>query len=42
MIIIKEDLTKLKSNEDNNMYIKIGIFVFIIIALWIFKQCKKL
>jgi hypothetical protein len=38
--LIKEDITKLKSSEDNNMYIKIGIgiFVFIIIALWIFKQ----
>jgi hypothetical protein len=38
--LIKEDITKLKSSENNNIYIKIGIgiFVFIIIALWIFKQ----
>jgi hypothetical protein len=28
-ILIKEDITKLKSNEDNIMYIKIGIGIFV-------------
>jgi hypothetical protein len=40
--LIKEDITKLKSSENNNIYIKIGIFILFLIALgFIFLNNKK-
>jgi len=42
--LIKEDITKLKSSENNNIYIKIGIFILFLIAIalgFIFLNNKK-